>query len=163
MRDEAAEIVREVIASVGLQFGVSIARRAELCAERLIEVGDADAIGLVLKSGFQRELSREFSALKSAARQGRAGSDAVSRPESRNEQLSFPVIAPGMAPVPLVSATNRLIEAALDAELKQLEGRQQNVKALQRFAAVTRQWPDLTVGELLAQGLVTLVDFEIPA
>lgn len=155
MSERPTEVVKRIVVEINGRFGMSTARRAELCADLLLESGDDEAILLVLKSGFQRELSRALSELKASTRGARSSAVNGSPTSAHAEQLAFPVVVPGSAAVPLVRATHRIIRLALSAEIQQLEGRQRNIDALRRFAHVTAAWPDRTVGDLLSAGLIS--------
>lgn len=160
MSDRPTDVVRDVVVEVNGRFGLSTAQRAELCASRLLETGDEAAILLVLKSGFQRELSRDLSNRKTMARVARSSFAPGATDGQHAEQLVFPVVVPGMPAVPLFQATNRIIRLALDAEVAQLDGRRRNVDALQRYAIATEPWPDRTVGDLIAAGLIGVGQIE---
>jgi hypothetical protein len=149
-------VLHEVIDRVGLPFGLSIAQRAQLCADELLGTGDEEAIRYMLAEGWERELSRQFTEARRVAK--RAGKDMVAgggEAEPVARQLAFPVVAPGKPPVPLARATHAVIAAALDAEETQLRGRQRNIALLRRAAFATQRWPDKTVAELLAARLIS--------
>ncbi len=152
-------VLRDVSARVGTAFGLSIARRAQLCADELIATGDEEAIRFMLVEGWERELSRQFSQAKTAARRAAAVMVAAGKTFAEGNghvatQLYFPIIVPGRPPVPLGEANHPLIAAALDAEEKQLHGRQQNIAVLRKIAAATQPWPERRVVDLLAEGLI---------
>lgn len=158
-REHINEVLDEVVSDVGMRFGVSIAQRARLCAERLWETGDEAAIVTMLAEGWERELSRQFSRARSSVKEAVTlaaldGGDVSRQPLFA--QLAFPIVAPGQQPVLLANATHQLIDWAYEAEARQLEGRQRNVAKLKRFRDATAAWPDEKVSDLLASGRLSL-------
>lgn len=159
----AWDVIREAIDEIGMAFGLPIAKRAELIAERLVDLGDADTIFLMVKRGVSGELSKSFSEAKATARSAHRAASKGSTAEDRANQLAFPVIVPGLPPVPLVNATHTLIAEALKSERAQLKGRMENIASLERFLRVSQRWPDTTIGELLRRGLISRSDLEVAA
>lgn len=160
-KQEIGAVLRDVVSSVGLPFGLSIAQRAERCADELIATEDDDAIHFMIVQGWERELSRDFSRQKKRARKAideliRMGVDFVDGNGHVARQMSFPVIAPGQPPLPLVRACHLSVAAALRAEESQLKGRQRHVALLGQIVEATAPWPETPIGDLLGSRILTM-------
>lgn len=157
----AGQTIREVKRRVGKTFGLTIAARAERCTDELLAIGDLDAIRQMIVGGWERELSHDFSKVRRAANRAMEHLVRIDRDWADGnghvaQQLSFPVIAPGQPPVPLVNANHLLAVAALRSENGQLRGRKRNVAILERIVEATAPWPEVPIGVLLKEGFITM-------
>lgn len=158
--NETTALLNSISDEIGMEFGMSIAERAHICAQRTWETGDIDAILHMLEEGWNRRISRDFSGMKSQVRESIARSATGEHQGDGPQivQLAFPVIAPGFPPVPLASATHELLRWAHKAELQQLKGRQKNIDLLEHYVRVTQPFPNVSVGELVKDGRLSLED-----
>lgn len=163
---EAMEIIRGVMDEVR-PINISIAQKAVLSTEMILETGHQGAITHAMISGMSRELSREYTRMRRASR--RASEQVIRNIESLDRlssnairQLSFPIVSPGSAPTPLSGSHHVLIKSAYFYEARQLRGRERNVDLLAHYTVKTAPWPDTPVGVLIDRGDLTVEDLVLP-
>jgi hypothetical protein len=97
--DGTATMLREIIESTPIGFGVHDAERARLCAEQALETGSQDLLLVVLAEGFKKILSAEHSRMRAKAR--RHATVVVKRKTMARQlmiaQLQYPTWRPAMS------------------------------------------------------------------